>query len=59
MISINFKALQEDARKVGIAVMLIGFANIFFSDASHWYSSYILMSGIFSWSLGVITVKEK
>lgn len=46
MIKIDQQALQEDLRKVGIGLVLAGFADIFFNDSSHLSgSSYILISG--------------
>jgi hypothetical protein len=54
MIKINLKSLQEDLRKIGIALMLAGFADLFFNDNSYLYSSYIVLSGGVFWTLGII-----
>lgn len=58
MININLQALQEDLRKVGIALMLLAFADIFFNNHSYLYSSYISVIGAILWVLGVIKKGE-
>jgi hypothetical protein len=53
-VQFNLNAVQEDLRKVGIALMLAGLANLFFSNDSYIYSQYIVLSGMLFWFLGVV-----
>lgn len=55
---INIEALQEDLRKVAIALMIAGFADIFFNQQSYLYSSYIIISGGVIWFLGLVKKRE-
>lgn len=54
MVKINLKSLQEDLRKIGIAFILAGFANVFLAEHSYIYSPYIITIGVLLWFFGII-----
>jgi hypothetical protein len=58
MVKINLQSLQEDLRKIGIAVMLAGFADIFFAEQTMVYSKYIALIGFYLWLAGIYKIKE-
>jgi len=56
---LNFSAVQEDLRKVGIAVIIAALAALFFGSASKTHAIYIVLFGLFIWLFGILEFKGK
>jgi len=57
--SLNFTAIQEDLRRVGIAVIIAALAALFFGSASTYHAIYIILFGLLIWLFGVFEFTEK
>jgi len=55
----KFDAIQEDLRKVGIAVVIAALASLFFGSAPLQHTIYVILFGLVVWLFGVIDFSKE
>lgn len=56
---LKFEAIQEDMRKVGIAVVIAALAALFFGSSPLQHTLYVILFGLVVWLFGVIEFMDK
>ncbi|WXT99763.1 MAG: hypothetical protein Ctma_0467 [Catillopecten margaritatus gill symbiont] len=57
--TIDIKALQDDLRKLAIALFITAFIGFFLKEQNFWHVSYAIFSGLLLWVLGLTRIGEK
>ena len=61
MPKINFEALQEDLRKIALALLIAALAAVLLKtdNTDHWHAIITAMIGIILWFIGLIDFQKK